>query len=262
MATPSLTSPRLRRKIKARLVVGIALISLASALPPLQAQPADNILRIGLVEDLSGATKEGGSRVRALFENYAQTTNARGGIDVGKRSYKIQVIVYDAGGSPMKAHESMRRATESDKVVVAVCPYITCMHVAEETKTPLILTESSRNLSKEQPTTFLVRAPTPDNFADSLIIKTLDEALKQASEPTSARVAEALRSLKIEGALGEVRFDKSGNNVGLVAFPFRPDGAGCTNSCAKDCPSNCGKNKCSKSDGNECCSICGRPQPN
>ena len=262
MATSSLTSPLFGRKIKVWSVIGIALISIVSALLPSVAQPTDNIIKIALVEDLSGAFREHGVRLNAVFEDYAKTTNKNGGIRVGGKSYLIQLITYDAGGQEKQAYVSMERATQRDKVTVAVCPYAICARLAEETKTPLILTQSSRNLSKDQPTTFLVRAPTPDNFADSLIIKTLDEALKQASEPTPAKIAEAFRSLRIESSLGEVRFDKSGNNVGLVAFPFRPDAAGCTNSCAKDCPSNCGKNKCSKSDGNECCSICGRPQPN
>jgi ABC-type branched-subunit amino acid transport system substrate-binding protein len=231
---------------------------------PTVAQPSDNIIRVALIEDFSGARQERGNQVRALFDNYARTTNNGGGLAVGPRTYEIQLITYDAGSKVDMAAVQMARAAEFDKATVVVCSYYVCASKAEETKTPLILTASSVVLSKGNSNTFLIRAPSQDDSIKQagLAVKALHQALVRSVEPTSEKITATLRRLDFSSELGSVRFDESGNNVGLVAYPFRPDAAGCTSSCGSTCPSNCGQTSCTKTGGNECCSICGMPRPN
>ena len=158
----------------------------------------------------------------------------------------------------------MTTASVVDRAIVAVCSYPICAQRAEQTKTPLILTAASVVLSNGESSTFLIRAPSPEDFLKQtgLAIKTLHEALVRVAEPTPEKLTATLGRLDFVSELGAVRFDKSGNNVGQVAYPFRPDAAGCTSSCGSTCPSNCGQTSCTKSGGNECCSICGMPRPN
>ena len=265
MVSPTFAEVDSITKITVGWSIGFALILFISALLPVAAQPSDSLIRIALIDDFSGLGRERGDQVRVLFENYVKATNEKGGLTVGSRTYKIELIRYDTGSSSAAAaHELMSRAAEVDRAIVAVCRSFGCAQVANETNTPLILTASSMILPQRASNTFLIRAPSQQDFAKqtSLAIETLHKALITASEPTREKVTVALRSLKFVSELGEVRFDESGNNIGQVTYPFRPDGAGCTNSCGSTCPSNCGGTSCTKSGPNQCCSICGMPRPN
>ncbi len=228
------------------------------------AQPSDNVIQVALIYDFSGVHKDQSNQVRALFENSFNATNTRGGLVVGSKTYKIQVVVYDTESRPDVAAVKMRSAVEHDKVNVAVCSNYACAQPAEETKTPLILTGTSAGLSHGESNTFLIKAPGPEALVkqSGLALKTLNEALVGADELTPEKITASLRKLNFAIDLGAVHFDKAGNNVGLVAYPFNPGASGCTSSCGTTCPSNCGSTSCSKSGGNECCSICGMPRPN
>ncbi len=228
------------------------------------AQPSDNVIQVALIYDFSGVHKDQSNQVRrALFENSFNATNIRG-LVVGSKTYKIQVVVYDTESRPDVAAVRMRSAVEHDKVNVAVCSDYACAQPAEETKTPLILTGTSAGLSHGESNTFLIKAPGPEALVkqSGLALETLNRALVRADGFTPEKITVSLRKLDFAGDLGAVRFDKAGNNVGLVAYPFNPGASGCTSSCGSTCPSNCGNNSCSKSNGNECCSICGMPRPN
>jgi hypothetical protein len=246
--------------------LALASVLLVSALSPAAAQASDDVIRIAVIDDLSGPTHARGDQVRPLFEDYAKKANANGGIRIGQKSYKVELLMYDAAGAPEKAAVAMEKALQKDRVAVAVCPHFACVSPAERAKTPLILTPGkSAGLSNSETNTFLIWAPSSSDFAQqtNLAIKTLDEALTHTAEPTREKITASLRDVKIASDFGEVQFDKRGNNTGKAVYPFRPDTAGCSDSCARNsCPSNCGQRPCSKSGENQCCSICGMPRPN
>jgi ABC-type branched-subunit amino acid transport system substrate-binding protein len=264
MATPTFTSQHQGTQIKVDWSIGLVLTLFISALLLIAAQARDNVIRIAVVDDFSGLNHVRGDRVSLLFDNYATEANAKGGIKVGHDLYKIELIKYDAGSDPGRAAAKMQEAVQRDQAAVAVCSHLSCVQAAEQTKTPLILTAAkSARLSHGETNTFLIWTPSPGDFElqANLAIKTLHEALTHAAEPTPEKITTALRDVDFSSGLGRVHFDKSGNNLGTAAYPFRPDTAGCTNSCGSSCPSNCGQTPCTKSGGNECCSICGMPRP-
>jgi ABC-type branched-subunit amino acid transport system substrate-binding protein len=262
----SIFNPQVRSaQIDLAQFLALVLALLISALPLVAAKASDDVIRLAVIDDLTGPTSARGDKVRPLFENYAKATNAKGGITVGQKSYKIEVLIYDAAGSPPKAAAAMVEAVQKDRVALAVCPHLACVEPAERAKTPLIFTPGKSNgLSHNETNTFLIWVPSPSDFVQqsNLAIKTLHEALTHATEPTPEKITAALRDVKIASDFGEVRFDKVGNNIGKAAYRFRPDTAGCSNSCGKTCPSNCGQVTCDKSGDNQCCSIRGMPRPN
>ena len=264
MATSTFASQHQGTQTKVAWSVGLVLTLCILASLLIAAQARDNVIRIAVVDDFSGRNRARGDRVSLLFDNYATEANAKGGIKVGRELYKIELITYDAASDPGRAAAKMQEAALKDQAAVAICSHLSCVQRAEETKTPLILTAAkSARLSHGETNTFLIWTPSPDDFElqANLAIKTLDEALTHAAEPTREKITTALRDLDFSTGLGRVHFDKSGNNLGTAVYSFRPDAAGCTNSCGSSCPSNCGQTPCTQSSGNLCCSICGMPRP-
>ena len=248
-------------------VLGLALLaaSLVIATATTNAQ-ADDIIKIAVIDDLSGPFADRGKRVTDLFKEYFTATNNAGGVSIGQRKYKIEGFFRDSQGHPANAAAAARQVTESDKVAVVICSNLGCVTPAEETKTPLILTYGGWSLSGKESSTFLINAPTRDDFETQvkLAIQTLHQALTRSYQPTPDKIMDALRKVDITDSLGAVRFDKSGNNAGRVSYPFRKISGinqSCSKSCAATCPKDCGQTTCSKDGNDQCCNVCGMPRP-
>jgi ABC-type branched-subunit amino acid transport system substrate-binding protein len=228
------------------------------------AQGAD-VIKVAVVDDLSGPYADRGKLVTDMYKKYIEDTNAAGGISVGQRKYKIEGRFEDSAGNPKNAAAATEKAISNDAVVV-LCPDLGCMGPAERTKTPLILTFGGWSISQKVSSTFLINAPTRDDFEmqAKLAIKTLHTALSKSQQPTPENITDALRKVDITDSLGAVHFDKSGNNAGRVTYPFRKISGinqSCSKSCASTCPKDCGQTACSKDGTDQCCNVCGMPRP-
>lgn len=231
---------------------------------PASAQSSDDKIKIGLIEDLSFG--ERGQKVVQAFKDSLKSTWPNGTVNVGTKTYNLEIITYDAAGKEDVAATKARQAIDIDRVIILFSPHIACMDIANRSKVPLILTstKSSLRLDKQDAATFFIWAPSVEDSGKQigLAVKTFNEAIKHTSEPTSEKLISALRAVQVTSELDQIRFDKFGYNEGKAAYPFRPDAAGCTSSCGSTCPSNCGSTACTKSGANQCCSICGMPRPN
>src|SRR5260370_1179889 len=197
----------------------LALLGSYAACAPASAQ-SDDVIKIAVIDALSGPSADRGKQVTDLYKRYIEATNAAGGISIGQRKYKIEGRFEDSEGNPMKAANAAAKAIAHDAVAV-ICPDPGCIGPAERTKTPLILTFGGWSLSEKVSNTFLINAPSRDDFETQtkLAIKTLHQALTQSQQPTSEKIADARRKVEIRDSLGAVRFDKSGNNAGCVSYP-------------------------------------------
>ncbi len=243
----------------------IAALLLSFYLMPAAAQSYDERIKIAIIENLSGVPGERAQKAAAAYQEAFKAAWPNGSIRVGSRTFSYETITFDAGGKPDVAANYTRQAIQNQRVAVVFSSHISSMSVANDAKVPLILTSANPNLvlDKEEASTFYVRAPSTDDFGKQikLAVQTLQEAMKLAPEPSSEKLIKALRDVHVTAGLDQIRFDKSGNNTGRVVYQFRPDAAGCSDSCGTTCPTNCGGNSCTKSGGNECCSICGMPRP-
>ncbi|SCB32471.1 substrate-binding protein [Bradyrhizobium yuanmingense] len=243
--------------------IGALLLSLY--LVPAAAQSSDDRIKIAIIEDLSGPLGERGQKAVAAYQEAFKRSWPNGYVSVGSSTFKLETITYDAGGKPDVAAMYTRLAIQNERVAVVFSPHISSISIANDAKVPLILTSANPNLvlDKAEASTFYIRAPSTDDFGKQikLAVRTLHDAMKLAPEPSSEKLIRALRDVQVTAELDQIRFDKFGNNTGRVVYRFRPDAAGCSDSCGTTCPTNCGDTACSKSGGNECCSICGMPRP-
>jgi ABC-type branched-subunit amino acid transport system substrate-binding protein len=116
MVGSTFNPPRRSAQIDLAWPLALALALFVSALSLAHAQASDDVIRIAVIEDLSGPTRARGDQVRPLFEDFAKVTNANGGIRVGQKSYKIELIVYDTEGKEPNAAAAMEKAAQADRV--------------------------------------------------------------------------------------------------------------------------------------------------
>ena len=107
---------RTRALLCSLLIVALALAGCAGG-----GQKAD-VIKVGWFGALTGDQAVWGENelntVKMLFEEY----NAKGGIDVGGKKYKLEVIGYDNKGDAQEAVNVTKRLTGQDKVVAILGP--------------------------------------------------------------------------------------------------------------------------------------------
>jgi branched-chain amino acid transport system substrate-binding protein len=108
----------------------------------------DNVIMIGWFGSLTGEQAVWGENelntVKLLFDEY----NLHGGIEVGGKNYKLEVIGYDNKGDPQEAVNVVKRLTGQDKVVAIIGPNssdsaIPIASVLEKAKVPDIATAAT-----------------------------------------------------------------------------------------------------------------------
>lgn len=109
------------------------------------AKESGDVIKIGWLGALTGDQAVWGNNelntVKMLFDEY----NAKGGIMVGGKAYKLQVIGYDSKGDPQEAVNVTRRLTGQDRVVAILGPNasgsaIPMAPILEQAKVPGIAT--------------------------------------------------------------------------------------------------------------------------
>jgi len=105
----------MRRTLVALLaVVGLAWAAAVAA--------QSDVLKIGVVSALSGPGSEWGLAQDGSAKIVAMEVNAKGGLKVGNKTYKIEVISYDDQYKAALAVSGMTRLIEQDKVKLVVGP--------------------------------------------------------------------------------------------------------------------------------------------
>ena len=219
-------------------------------------------IKIGVIENLSGALAQRGTAATAIYQQRIEDINKGGGL----RGHKLELLICDAGSSSDRASTCASKLASDDKVNVALCAFTVCEPKSEETKVPFILTVGSLELKDRRAALFLINAPGGEDYIvqSELAINALQSAIISSPDIRPESIAASLRIVNISTPSGNVRFDDKGNNVGLVTFQSRaannPAAAGCRTACDKNCPRACGNTQCTKEGSNQCCDICGRPR--
>jgi len=103
---------------------------------PLSAQekakgPAEKILKVGTTLPLSGPAAAWGLPMTRLMDFFAEDTNARGGLKIGKEVYKISTVYYDNKGSPSEAAACATKLVHDDKIQYLIGGVIAATGMAE-----------------------------------------------------------------------------------------------------------------------------------
>lgn len=72
--------------------------------------------RVGAVLELSGADSSGGQLARRGYQFWVDTVNGNGGIDVGGKKYKVELVVEDCKSQPEVAADAVTRLAEQEHV--------------------------------------------------------------------------------------------------------------------------------------------------
>ncbi|SLM11403.1 Branched-chain amino acid ABC transporter, amino acid-binding protein (TC 3.A.1.4.1) [uncultured spirochete] len=122
-----------------------AALAIALVLAGCSSGGKSDVIKVGWLGALTGDQAVWGENelntVKMLFEEY----NAAGGIDVGGKKYKLEVIGYDNKGDPQEAVNVTKRLTGQDKVVAIIGPNssgnaIPMAPILEKAKVPDIAT--------------------------------------------------------------------------------------------------------------------------
>src|SRR5512144_1458825 len=96
-------------KIPALCLFGILVLSIGDA-------SAQNVVKLGVIAPLSGTGAGWGLALRAGAELASDDTNAKGGLVVADKKYKIEVLPYDDKYQGQAAADAANRLVFMDKV--------------------------------------------------------------------------------------------------------------------------------------------------
>ncbi len=166
------------------LILSAAILIAVSAAGPGQADEKAGELKIGVISCLSGPAVGWGNAVLHGAQMAADVVNAKGGLTVNGKKYRVKIVAYDDLYTGQGGVTAANRLIFEDKVKFIVGPIssaaLLAMQPITEPEKILVIcnTYSSASLSKEKPYTFRV-VPTSREFSIPMI-KWLAGRLPQA----------------------------------------------------------------------------------
>lgn len=109
-----------RKRMKKFAIITIVLLAAAAVIVSASGRPEEGVIRIGVIQDLSGPTSVWGNAVARGAELAVSEINAAGGID-GRR---VELRTYDVRLSPQEAITAYNRLVDQDRVIAVVGPPI------------------------------------------------------------------------------------------------------------------------------------------
>ena len=98
-------------------------LSLAGALIFGSAAFAQNVVRVGAPLPLTGPLSPEGVKQQRGNDLWAETANAKGGIKVGGKTYKVEIVYVDYASNTPRAVQSAERLITEDKVNFLFSPF-------------------------------------------------------------------------------------------------------------------------------------------
>ncbi len=83
----------------------------------------EEVLRIGAAVSFSGKYAKEGELLKRGYELWKETVNSRGGIKVGNKRYKVEIIYYDDQSDPKTTAKLVEKLITQDKVKFLLGPY-------------------------------------------------------------------------------------------------------------------------------------------
>jgi branched-chain amino acid transport system substrate-binding protein len=184
---------------------------------------ADEV-KIGASISLSGKLTREGNGLKEGYEFWADFVNEKGGIEVGGKKYKVQMIYYDDESNPQRAAKLTEKLITEDKVNFILGPYssgiaIATSGISERYRyvTILPLANSDKIYMTGYKYVFGVLP-----VASKDMVPIMDLCLKQSPKPTRLAVIAANSVYPIMVADGLREYSKTAG-VELVYFEKFPD---------------------------------------
>ncbi len=112
----------MKSTVTAKSIVGLVVCVLLLGLVSLQAA-ADDTIRLGAAISMTGKFAREGSLVKAGYDFWKDWANERGGVNVGGKKYKVEIVYYDDQSDTMTAAKLTEKLITEDKVNFLLAPY-------------------------------------------------------------------------------------------------------------------------------------------
>ncbi len=170
-------------------------------------------LVFGAPVSLTGSLSHEGTDTLNGYNLWADQVNAKGGIKVGDKTYKVKIKYYDDGSSAQKSAQFTKQLITSDKVNFMLGPYgsaatLTDEVIAQQYQIPMVEGNGAAQaiFSKGNPYIFGVLSPSPE-YAGAMI----KAALSLASPPKTIAIINANDSFSTEVATAAKSLAQSSN---------------------------------------------------
>jgi len=197
----------------------IPALSLAGALIFGTPAFAQNVVRVGAPLPLTGPLSPEGVKQKEGYDLWAETANAKGGITVGGKTYKVEIVYVDYASNTPRAVQAAERLITDDKVNFLFSPFGSgaakaASNVSEKYGIPTIAATASSAQVYDQGYKYLFGTFTPN---DTLTEPLADIVVKR--DANMKRVAILARNDLFPLAIGE-EMQKSAKkrNLDVVMF--------------------------------------------
>jgi branched-chain amino acid transport system substrate-binding protein len=187
----------------ARFLGALALVGLASTIP-LVAQADDATITFGAALAATGATAREGELTKEGYEFWKDYVNAHGGLKVGGKTYKVNILYADDESNPQTSARLVEKFVSEDHVNFILGPYgsgnsATAAAVVERLKVPMVEGNGSAEkiFSQGFQYTFAVLSP-----AKRYLEGILEMALTQKPRPQTVAIATANDAFSVEVGQG------------------------------------------------------------
>jgi branched-chain amino acid transport system substrate-binding protein len=181
-----------------KLTKGAAVGAAMLALP--FAATAQETLTLGAAISLTGKYSTNGVHAKNGYDFAINKINAAGGVNVGGKSYNLEVIYYDDESTPARAAQLTERLISQDGVQFMLGPYSSGLTkavapVIEKYKIPMVEAEgASRSLFNKGYKYLFAVLSTSELYLASTISLAAGVAEKQGKSPSDVRIAMAFEN--------------------------------------------------------------------
>lgn len=102
-------------------ILGTVLLSLSGAM--LQQAAAQDVIRLGAPLALTGPLADSGAKSKQGYDMCVSAINARGGVDINGKKFKLELAEYDYQSDTNRAVQLVQRLINVDKVPFLLAPY-------------------------------------------------------------------------------------------------------------------------------------------
>jgi branched-chain amino acid transport system substrate-binding protein len=166
----------LLRNIAAAVVGIAAILGSGSAI-------AQDVIKVGAPLPLTGPLSPEGLKQKRGYDLWAEATNAKGGIKVDGKSYRVEIVYTDYASNTPRAVQSAERNVTEDKVNFLFAPFGSgatkaASAISEKYGVPMIAATASSAEVYDQSYKFLFGSLTPNNTVSEPIAKLVTETSK------------------------------------------------------------------------------------
>jgi branched-chain amino acid transport system substrate-binding protein len=180
------------------MMIGVAVG--AFALGGAAAQAADDTIRLGAAVSITGKYSTNGKNTKDGYDLAVKAVNDAGGVKVGGKPYKIEVVYYDDESTPARGAQLAERLIRQDGVKYMLGPYSSGMTkavapITEKFKVPMVEANgAARELFTQGYDYLFAVLSTSDYYLRDAIKLAAEQAKAAGKDPKSLKVAMAFEN--------------------------------------------------------------------